>query len=106
MLTEVHDEQEAHRAVDAGASIIGVNNRNLKTLAVSIETAHRVAPIIAAARVRVAESGLRSGADLAALHAAGYGAFLIGERFMTEAYPGEALAAVMRDARAALETQA
>ena len=47
MLTEVHDENEAHRAIDAGATIVGVNNRNLKTLEVSIDTAHRVAPIIA-----------------------------------------------------------
>jgi len=106
VLTEVHDEDEARRAIDAGAAIVGVNNRNLKTLAVSIETAHRVAPIIASARVRVAESGLRTGADLASLHAAGYGAFLIGERFMTEAHPGQALAAVMADARAAVEAQA
>ena len=106
VLTEVHDEHEAHRAIDAGATIVGVNNRNLKTLAVSIDTAHRVAPIIASARVRVAESGLRSGADLASLHAAGYGAFLIGERFMTEGNPGEALAAVIGDARAVLEAQA
>ena len=106
VLTEVHDDNEAHRAIDAGATIVGVNNRNLKTLAVSIDTAHRIAPIIASARVRVAESGLRSGADLASLHAAGYGAFLIGERFMTEVNPGEALAAVIRDALVALEAQA
>lgn len=106
VLTEVHDENEAHRAMDAGATIVGVNNRNLKTLEVSIDTAYRVAPIIAPARVRVAESGLRTGADLASLYATGYGAFLIGERFMTEANPGEALASVIGDARAALEAQA
>jgi indole-3-glycerol phosphate synthase len=105
VLTEVHDEDEAHRAIDAGATIVGVNNRNLKTLAVSIDTAHRVAPIIASARVRVAESGLRSGGDLASLHAAGFGAFLIGERFMTAANPGQALAMVMADARAAAEAR-
>lgn len=92
--------------MDAGATIVGVNNRNLKTLEVSIDTAYRVAPIIAPARVRVAESGLRTGADLASLYATGYGAFLIGERFMTEANPGEALASVIGDARAALEAQA
>lgn len=103
VLTEVHDEDEAHRAIDAGATIIGVNNRNLKTLAVSVETSHRVAPIIASAQVRVAESGLQSGRDLADLHAAGYGAFLIGERFMTDAAPGDGLARVIADAHAALE---
>lgn len=98
VLTEVHDEDEARRAIDAGAAIVGVNNRNLKTLEVSVETSHRVAPLIASARVRVAESGLRTGADLAALHAAGYQAFLIGERFMTDARPGDGLARVITDA--------
>lgn len=102
VLTEVHDQDEAHRAIDAGASIIGVNNRNLKTLEVSIHTAFRVAPIIGSATVRVAESGLCSGADLASLHAAGYGAFLIGERFMTEANPGDGLATIIGDARTAM----
>lgn len=102
VLTEVHDEDEARRAVDAGAQVVGVNNRNLKTLEVSVNTSHRVAPLIAAARVRVAESGLRTGGDLAALHAAGYGAFLIGERFMTDARPGEGLARVIAEATASL----
>lgn len=101
VLTEVHDEDEARRAIDAGAQIVGVNNRNLKTLAVSIATSHRIAPIIASARVRVAESGLQTGADLADLQAAGYHAFLIGERFMTDADPGEGLARVIADAEAA-----
>lgn len=98
VLTEVHDEDEARRAIDAGATIVGVNNRNLKTLEVSVDTSRRVAPIIAAARVRVAESGLRTGADLADLHAAGYDAFLVGERFMTEEHPGHGLARMLADA--------
>ncbi len=106
VLTEVHDEDEAHRAIDAGAAIVGVNNRNLKTLEVSVATSHRVAPIIAAARVRVAESGLRTGADLAGLHAAGYDAFLVGERFMTDERPGHGLARMIADARDAMETGA
>lgn len=105
VLTEVHDEDEAHRAIDAGATIVGVNNRNLKTLEVSVATSHRVAPIIASAQVRVAESGLRSGADLSALQAAGYGAFLIGERFMTEPHPGAGLARILAEARAATESR-
>lgn len=105
VLTEVHDEDEARRAIDAGAEIIGVNNRNLKTLEVSVETSHRVAPLIAAARVRVAESGLRTGDDLAALHAAGYGAFLIGERFMTDARPGDGLGRILADAGRAIEAR-
>ncbi|HTV00432.1 MAG TPA: indole-3-glycerol phosphate synthase TrpC [Luteitalea sp.] len=104
VLTEVHDEDEARRAIDAGAAIVGVNNRNLKTLEVSVETSRRVAPLLAAARVRVAESGLRSGADLVALQAHGYGAFLIGERFMTDENPGESLAGVLADAAEAAAT--
>jgi indole-3-glycerol phosphate synthase len=102
VLTEVHDEDEARRAIDAGARIVGVNNRNLKTLAVSVETSYRVAPIISSADVRVAESGLQTGQDLAALHDAGYGAFLIGERFMTDTDPGAGLARVIADAEASL----
>jgi indole-3-glycerol phosphate synthase len=102
VLTEVHDEDEARRAIDAGAAIVGVNNRDLKTLAVSVDTSYRVAPLIASARVRVAESGLRTGGDLASLHAAGYGAFLIGERFMTDPDPGESLARVLAEAAAAV----
>jgi indole-3-glycerol phosphate synthase len=101
VLTEVHDDDEARRAIDAGATIVGVNNRNLRTLEVSVDTSHRLAPVIASARVRVAESGLSTGADLAALHAVGYGAFLIGERFMTDANPGDGLARVVTEARAA-----
>lgn len=106
VLTEVHDEEEARRAIGAGAAIVGVNNRNLKTLEVSLETSLRVAPLIASARLRVAESGLRTGATLVELAAAGYDAFLIGERFMTEPDPGAELAALMAAARAAGETSA
>ncbi len=106
VLTEVHDEDEARRAIDAGAAIVGVNNRNLKTLAVSVETSVRVVPLLASARVRVAESGLRSGADLAALRAVGYDAFLVGERFMTEARPGDGLARMLAEAAAVPEAPA
>lgn len=105
VLTEVHDEEEARRAIDAGAAIVGVNNRNLKTLEVSVETSYRIVPLLAAARLRVAESGLRSGEDLAALQAAGYDAFLIGERFMTDARPGDGLARVLAAATAAMEAR-
>jgi len=105
VLAEVHDQAEARRAVNGGARVVGVNNRNLETLEVAIETSYRLAPLLASVPLRVAESGLRTGADLAALHAAGYGAFLIGERFMTDADPGAALAALLDDAAAALEAR-
>lgn len=102
VLVEVHDDVEARRAVDAGARIIGVNNRNLKTLAVSLETSHRVARQLPASCIRVAESGLRTGEDVAALVAAGFDAFLMGERFMTDPDPGAALARVLDDAARAI----
>jgi len=104
VLAEVHDDTEARRALDGGARIVGVNNRNLVTLEVTIETSYRLAALLASAALRVAESGLRTGADVAALHAAGYGAFLIGERFMTDVDPGAGLAALLHDATASLET--
>lgn len=103
VLTEVHDATEARRAVDSGAEIVGVNNRDLKTLEVSIETSYRLAPLLAPVTLSVAESGLRTGADLAALHAAGFRAFLVGERFMTAVDPGDGLARTMADATSALE---
>jgi indole-3-glycerol phosphate synthase len=102
-LVEVHDEDEARRAVDAGAAIIGVNNRNLKTLAVSLDTAHRVRHVLPDTCLTVAESGLRTGADVAALMQAGYDAFLVGERFMTEPDPGAGLAGLIGEATRAVE---
>jgi indole-3-glycerol phosphate synthase len=91
-LVEVHDEDELMRAIDAGARVIGVNNRNLKTLAVDVDASYRLAARLPAGVVGVSESGLRSREDLARLAAAGYRAFLIGERFMTDADPARAIA--------------
>jgi indole-3-glycerol phosphate synthase len=99
VLVEVHDERELGRAVDAGATIIGVNNRNLRTLAVDVEASFRLAPQMPSGTIAVAESGLKTAADLAALGRAGYAAFLIGERFMTMPDPGAALAALVSEAR-------
>jgi len=98
VLVEVHDERELDRAVAAGADIIGVNNRNLRTLTVDVDASFRLAARMPAGAIAVAESGLTSGADLRRLQAAGYRAFLIGERFMTADDPGEALASVLADA--------
>jgi indole-3-glycerol phosphate synthase len=96
-LVEVHDERELERAVAAGAAIIGVNNRNLKTLDVDTEASMRLAPAIPEAAVGVAESGLKTGGDLRRLRAAGYRGFLVGERLMSAARPGEALAALLEE---------
>jgi indole-3-glycerol phosphate synthase len=90
-LVEVHDEEEMGRAIDAGASVVGVNNRNLRTLKVDVEASHRLAARLPAGLVGVSESGLRSRDDVARLMAVGYRAFLVGERFMTDPDPVSAL---------------
>jgi indole-3-glycerol phosphate synthase len=91
VLCEVHDEEELQRAVDAGFDLIGVNTRDLQTFKVDAETAFRLAGRLPKSVVGVAESGIRSGADIARLRAAGYQAFLIGESLMRAERPGEAL---------------
>jgi indole-3-glycerol phosphate synthase len=96
VLCEAHDEPELQRALDAGCDLIGINSRNLRTFEVNLETAFRLAEKIPAACVRVAESGIRSGADVARLRSAGYEAFLIGEWLMGAERPGEALAELMK----------
>ena len=90
-LVEVHDEDELTRAVDCGARLIGVNNRNLRTLQVDIDASHRLAARVPHDAVAVSESGLSSRADLDRLAASGYRAFLIGERFMTDPDPVRAI---------------
>lgn len=94
-LVEVHDDDELRRAIDAGARLIGVNNRNLRTLAVDVEASYRLAAALPAGVVGVSESGLRTRDDVTRLTAAGYRAFLIGERFMTDPDPARALAALV-----------
>jgi indole-3-glycerol phosphate synthase len=90
-LVEVHDDEELTRAVDSGARIIGVNNRNLRTLAVDVAASRRLGARIPADVIGVSESGLTSRADLEDLAGQGYRAFLIGERFMTAADPARAI---------------
>src|SRR5467141_2958579 len=99
ILCEAHDEQELQRALDAGCDLIGVNSRNLRTFEVNLETAFRLVEKMPATCVRVAESGIKSGADLAHLRSAGYEAFLIGESLMKAERPGEALAKLKEEAR-------
>jgi indole-3-glycerol phosphate synthase len=90
-LVEVHNEEELDRAIDSGARLIGVNNRNLRTLTVDVEASYRLAERIPAGAVGVSESGLQTRADLEQLAAAGYRGFLIGERFMTDSDPASAV---------------
>jgi indole-3-glycerol phosphate synthase len=91
VLCEVHDEAELQRALDAGCDLIGVNTRDLRTFKVDAETAFRLAEKLPKSVVRVAESGIGSGEDIARLRAAGYQAFLVGESLMRAAAVGEAL---------------
>jgi indole-3-glycerol phosphate synthase len=91
VLCEVHDGDELQRALDAGCDLIGVNTRDLRTFTVDLETASALAGNFPAGVVRVAESGIRSAADVERLRAAGYDAFLVGESLMRAASPGEAL---------------
>jgi indole-3-glycerol phosphate synthase len=90
-LVEVHERADLEIALSVGPRVIGVNNRNLGTLAIDLSTTARLADEIPDGVVAVAESGLRSAADLRRLRDAGYDAFLIGERLVTAADPGQAL---------------
>jgi len=91
LLCEVHDESELTRALDLGCDIIGVNSRDLRTFHVDLNTALRLAPKIPSNVVRVAESGISTGDDIARLSAAGFDAFLIGESLMKVERPGDNL---------------
>ena len=90
-LVEVHDEAETDRAVDAGARVIGVNARNLKTLEVDRETFARLAPRIPTGIVKVAESGVRGADDVFTYARAGADAVLVGESLVTGGRPREAV---------------
>ena len=102
-LVEVHNRRELDVAVAAGAEIVGVNNRDLTTFEVTLDTSLRLAEHIPASVVRVSESGIRTGADIGRLSWAGIHAFLIGEHFMSSKDPGKALAELLRDAGEASE---
>jgi indole-3-glycerol phosphate synthase len=99
VLCEAHDEEELQRALDSGCDLIGINSRNLRTFQVNLDTAFRLVNKIPAGCVRVAESGIQSGADLARLRSAGYEAFLVGESLMKDEHPGEALEKMMEEAK-------
>lgn len=98
VLCEAHNEDELRRALDAGCNLIGVNNRDLATFKVDLETAFRLARLIPKNVVSVAESGIQTGADIARLRGAGYQGFLVGESLMKAASPGEALRALLSEA--------
>jgi indole-3-glycerol phosphate synthase len=94
-LVEVHTTAELERAMAAGARIIGVNNRDLRTLDVRLETSLKLIELIPEDRIAVAESGLSTHADLVRLRGAGFDAFLIGEHLMRADDPAAALAGLL-----------
>ncbi len=91
-LVEVHDSAEARRAVEAGARLVGVNNRNLATFEVDLTTAESVASSLAADLLTVAESGIHNGEDARRMEAAGYRAVLVGEALVRAADPAALVA--------------
>jgi indole-3-glycerol phosphate synthase len=94
-LVEVHDEEEAARATDAGARIIGVNHRNLATLEMDMDLFARIRPRLGDGIVAVAESGIKTPADVRRLAEAGADAILVGESLMRQTSPGAALRELM-----------
>ncbi len=82
-LVEVHTEAEAERAVNAGATLYGINNRDLHTFKVDLSTTERVRPLLPQDAIVIAESGVHTRADVERLHRAGVRAILVGEAFMT-----------------------
>ena len=94
-LVEVHTEEEADRALQAGATVIGVNARNLKTLEVDRDCFARIAPGLPSNVIKVAESGVRGRADLLAYAGAGADAVLVGEGLVTSGDPRAAVAALV-----------
>lgn len=90
-LVEVHSREEASRALQAGATVIGVNNRDLRTFDVDLSTSERIAPLLEGVDIRIAESGVKGPEDAARLRAAGYDALLVGEYLSRSADPAHAI---------------
>jgi indole-3-glycerol phosphate synthase len=94
VLVEVHDAPELDRALRLRTPLVGINNRNLRTFEVSLDTTLAMLPQVPSDRLLVTESGILSASDVARMRGAGVHAFLVGEAFMRAPDPGQALAAL------------
>ena len=91
VLVEVHDEDELDAALSTGATLVGLNNRDLHTFTTDLATSERLRPGVPDGRILVTESGIHSTADVRRMQASGINAFLVGEAFMRSPNPGAAL---------------
>lgn len=91
VLVEVHDEQELERALALDTKLVGINNRDLHTFETSLQTTIRLLPQVPADRIVITESGIHSQTDVNSMRDQGVNTFLVGEAFMRESDPGEAL---------------
>lgn len=97
VLCEVHDQQELQRALEGGAEVIGVNSRDLRTFQVNLDTLIELSSLLPNHVLRIAESGIATGAEIKELHSFGYQAFLIGEALMRAEEPGKKLQQILQE---------
>lgn len=98
VLVEVHDEREMESALNVPGDLVGINNRDLHRFKTDLETTLRLAPMVPRDRLVISESGIHTPDDVQRLQAGGIGAFLIGEAFMRQPDPGQALSALVKPA--------
>jgi len=94
-LVELHDAENLSRVLDLGATLVGINNRNLKTMTTDLDTVLRLRERVPDEVVLVAESGIKTRADVERLEAAGIAAMLVGESLLTQPDPGRAAAVLL-----------
>ncbi len=99
VLAEAHDEDELRRAIEAGARLVGINNRNLRTLETDLAVSEHLLPKVPPEVFAISESGMRDASDVARLRASGARGFLIGEALMQSEDPGSLIAALRAGAR-------
>jgi indole-3-glycerol phosphate synthase len=102
VLVEAHDEAELRRAISAGARLVGINNRNLRTLETDLAVSDHLLPKVPSGVLAISESGMRDASDVSRLRAAGARGFLVGEALMRSEDPAALIASLRAGARAPL----